>query len=130
MLKNQILIIISLIILSGCTEIHPHQDKIDLVSKEILMSDACAVESDGICIKYKEIKMDYWEVESYGKGYKITARSYDESRPSGMKIGRPIWYIEDNKIYWVNGVADRISSIMIKEAPEEIQDAILLENAK
>jgi hypothetical protein len=90
-----------------------------------LTSDACAVESDGVCIKYKKIDVDNWQIEFYAKGYKIQARSYDESRPVGMKIGKPIWYLESGKVYWVNGVADRMSSIMIKEVPKNIQNSIL-----
>lgn len=121
-----LLFIFSLFFLVGCTEVNPYQGKIDLVSKEILMSDACAVRSDsGLCLKREEIRMSAWNIEPYESGFKVTATSYDEAMPSGLEVGKPIWYIQNNKVYWVNGAAKQISSVFVKESPEEIQDTIL-----
>jgi len=127
------ILFVSLVVLSGCvstTEKYPHQDKIDLVSKHILISSACKVESNGYCLKYKEIEMSNWKVmdvksilPEYGEGYIVTADSFDEGRPRGMKIGEPIWYIKNNEVYWVNGKAKSIS--YGKEAPQDIQQDIL-----
>ena len=70
------------------------------------------------------IKLSNWNVEEFNDGHVVTADSYDDSQPSGMKTGRPIWYIEGNNVYWVNGKA-KTSSWVSKAAPEAIQDAIL-----
>ncbi len=107
MLKNMILMIfLLLIVLAGCAEVNPHQDKIDMID-----------------IK-SGIKMSGWNVQEFKDGYVVKANSFDDSQPSGMKTGSPIWYIEGNNVYWVNGKAKSISYVY-NEAPEEIQDAIL-----
>lgn len=110
MIKNLILIAIPLLlIIAGCAEVHPHQDKIDMIDTK------------------SQIKMSNWNVEEFDNGFIITADSYDDSAPAGMRTGRPIWYIEKNNIYWVNGKAKSISHVY-NEAPDEIQDAILHPN--
>ena len=53
MYSQLIFVILAVFLIAGCVEMNPHQDKIDSIEKEILTSGACAVESDGVCIKYK-----------------------------------------------------------------------------
>jgi len=107
------IIVIAIVAVSmfvGCvdvdTEVNPYQDQIDMIDTK------------------SGIKFSNWNVEEFKDGYVVTADSYDDSQPTDMKTGRPIWYIEGNNVYWVNGKAKAVSWVS-KEAPEAIQDAIL-----
>jgi hypothetical protein len=88
---------------AGCveeekTEANPYQDLIDMIETK------------------SGIKFSNWDVEEFNDGYVVTADSYPG--------GRPIWYIEGNNVYWVNGKSKTVS-LVSEEAPENIQDAIL-----
>lgn len=103
--------IVVVLMFAGCveeekTEVNPYQDQIDMIETK------------------SGIKFSNWNVEEFKDGYVVTADSYDYSQPTGMKTGRPIWYIEGNKVYWVNGKAKTVSRVL-KEAPEDVQDAVL-----
>ena len=102
--------IVAVSMFAGCveenTEVNPYQDQIDMIDTK------------------SGIKFSNWNVEEFNDGYVVTADSYDDSQPSGMKTGRPIWYIEGNNVYWINGKAKTVSWVS-EEAPEAIQDAIL-----
>ena len=95
--------IVVVLMFAGCveeekTEANPHQDLIDMIETK------------------SDIKFSNWNVEKFNDGYIVTADSY-----SG---GKPIWYIEKNNVYWVNGKSNTVS-LVSEEAPEYIQDAIL-----
>lgn len=95
--------IVVVLMFAGCveeekTEANPHQDLIDMIETK------------------SGIKFSNWDVEEFNDGYVVTADSYPE--------GRPIWYIEGNNVYWVNGKSKTVS-LVSEEAPEIIQDAIL-----
>ena len=88
---------------AGCveeekTEANPYQDLIDMIETK------------------SGIKFSNWDVEEFNDGYVVTADSYPG--------GRPIWYIEGNNVYWVNGKSKTVS-LVSEEAPENIQDALL-----
>lgn len=103
--------IVAVAMLAGCIEEkkigeNPYQYQIDMIETK------------------SGIKFSNWNVEEFKDGYVVTADSYDNSQPTGMKTGRPVWYIEGDKVYWVNGKAKAVS-LVSEEAPEAIQDAIL-----
>ena len=97
------IVIASVLIFAGCVEesgadANPSQDLIDMIDTK------------------GDIKFSNWNVEKFNDGYIITADSYPG--------GKPIWYIEKNNVYWVNGKSNTVS-LVSEEAPENIQDAIL-----
>jgi hypothetical protein len=106
-----IVAIVVVLMFAGCveeekSEVNPYQDQIDMIETK------------------SGIEFSNWDVEEFKDGYVVTADSYDDSQPTGMKTGRPIWYIEGTNVYWVNGKAKTVSWIS-EEAPKAIQDAIL-----
>lgn len=95
--------IVAVLMFTGCVEdgesdTTPSQDLIDMIETK------------------SDIRFSNWNVKEFNDGYIVTADSYPG--------GKPIWYIENNNVYWVNGKSNTVS-LVSEEAPENIQNAIL-----